>query len=374
MTSKVLDAGGTRGRDQKLKLGICCFPLSRGRETGRGLERVIEEFCRSLERNKEDFEFYDRGLIKNEVRAIAESFIYAAQLKSQNADCYFAVYSVAGLFPALLLKRPLITLITDLIPFHVTAFDNKLKYWIKRVCCRIACRRSDHLIVGSATIREELISLLKVPKEKISVVPWGLSHETYFPKQNSKKVAGRVAFLGEAKRSKGLDTLIRAFALVHARYPSASLEIASRGSELEEMKNLANEVLLDGSYKFLGFVPESEMNSFYNEAEVFVFPSRYGFGLSALEAMAAGTPTIVGATLDAIDFFKDSDLLVDPESPEELAQKILQLLTDGALRALKSKEAIEVARHYSWDSMAAGYLEVCRKQRKLLAERAGPMH
>ncbi|MEI6424036.1 MAG: glycosyltransferase, partial [Lentisphaerota bacterium] len=181
----------------------------------------------------------------------------------------------------------------DLIPFFVHGYDNKIKYSIKRLSIKYSYLKSDIVIVPFSSNKNKLIELFRVNPEKIRVIPYGVNHETYFRDDNIQKIPKSVAFLGEAKRAKGLDTLIRAFQIVIRSVPDATLVIASSGNELEKMKRLAEEFLPAGSFKFLGFIEENKMREFYNSAQLFVFPSRYGFGLSALEAMACGTPAIV---------------------------------------------------------------------------------
>jgi glycosyltransferase involved in cell wall biosynthesis len=340
-------------------LGVCGFPLSRGKETGRGLERVIEEFCRFLTRQNVSFDFYERGLIHSEIKAVIQSLAYLAALRKTKKDCYFAVYAVSGIFPALLRKKPLVTLITDLIPFHVAGYDNWLKYAIKRWCAKFSSVRSDWLIVGSASIRNELVERFGVDAQKIVIVPWGVDHKTYYPAANVTRINKRIAFLGEAKRAKGIDAVIRSFKFVVGAIPDATLVIGVAGRDLEEMKQLAAETLPPHSCSFVGFVPEEKMNEFYNSADVFIFPSRYGFGLSALEAMACGTPTLVGDTLDAKDFFFDEDLLVDPDDDKQIAEKLIALLSNTDEKRKKGDEAMEFARQFSWESMSQQYLGVC---------------
>jgi glycosyltransferase involved in cell wall biosynthesis len=346
-------------RTSKWSLGICGFPLSSGKETGRGLERVIEEFCRFLDRRNIHFHFYDRGLIHSEISAVLQSLAYLIRLRKTRDSCYFAVYAVSGIFPALLRKKPLVTLITDLIPFHVAGYDNWLKYAIKRWCAKFSALHSDWLIVGSASIRSEIVERFDVDAEKVVVVPWGVDHRTYYPDPNITKIGKRVAFLGEAKRAKGIDTVIQSFKIVLEKVPDATLVIGGTGRDLEDMKRLAAQTLPPGSCTFAGFVPEEKMNEFYNSADLFIFPSRYGFGLSALEAMACGTPTFVGATLDAKDFFFDEDLLVDPDDERQIAEKLISLLRNNDKKMKKASEAVEFARRFSWDSMSEKYLGVC---------------
>jgi glycosyltransferase involved in cell wall biosynthesis len=110
-------------------------------------------------------------------------------------------------------------------------------------------------------------------------------------------------------------------------FPEALFVIASDGNEIEDMKRLAREVIPPGQYEFVGFVPDADVRRFYNELDLFLFPSRYGFGMSPVEASACGTPAIVGRTLDSTDFFTNEISLVDPNSSEELAQRIFLLGT-----------------------------------------------
>lgn len=342
-----------------MRLGICAFPLSRGKETGRGLERLIDEFCAYLTTQHVDFELHDRGVIRSELRAIFESAAFMAALARARDSCYFAVYAVAAVFPALAGKRPLVSVITDLIPFHVSGYDNALKFAVKRWCARIACAASDLVIVGSGSIRDEIVSRFRLDPGKVLVIPWGVDHETYHPSPNVARQRGRVAFLGEIKRAKGIDTLIVAFRRVIDEVPEATLAIGGSGRDLEEMKRLAASTLPARSFSFEGFIPEGKMNAFYNSADLFVFPSRYGFGLSALEAMACGTPTLVGNSLDTKDFFFDEELLVDPDDPARMAARIVAVLASEETKQRKAREAVEFAAKFSWRAMGERYLAAC---------------
>ncbi|KRQ10131.1 glycosyltransferase [Bradyrhizobium manausense] len=98
-------------------------------------------------------------------------------------------------------------------------------------------------------------------------------------------------------------TAIFAFSEVARQKPEAFLASASGGNELEEMKDLAARNIPPNRYEFVGFVPEESTRQFYSELDLFLFPSRYGFGMSAVEAMTCGTPAITGRTLDSTDFF-----------------------------------------------------------------------
>ena len=318
--------------------------------------------CSELEKSNRSFSVYDCGYIKSELEAILKAFHFLFKLRKANADIYLAIYPVAGIFPIILRKHPVITAVFDMVPFYVRGYDNFLKFAFKRWCIRFACKNSDFLIVDFVSNKEKIIKLFNVPEAKIALLSHlshGVNHRTYYPEPGSKKKYN-ISFLGEAKRSKGMDSVIRAFQLINKDLPGATLTLASHGSELAQMKALAESLLPEGSYEFVGFVPEDKMREFYNRADVFAFPSRYGMGLSSLEAMACGTPAIVGRGQDTKDFINDPDVMVDPDSEQEIAVKILALFKDRQLYQQKVTQGLAIAGAYSWESMTNKYYELCR--------------
>lgn len=111
-----------------------------------------------------------------------------------------------------------------------------------------------------------------------------------------------VLSLGRLARNKGYDLLIRAFAEVATRSSDARLHLAIGGDRLEPAeqqilsacRGLATELGLAERVTFADFVPESDIADLYRAADVFVLSSRYEpFGMTAIEAMACGTPTVV---------------------------------------------------------------------------------
>jgi glycosyltransferase involved in cell wall biosynthesis len=349
-------ASGTSYETLK-QVGISAFPLSMGRDTGRGLERVIAELVTGLENAGQNYTFHDRGILRNELGAVGQAAGFLWGLRGCQHDVWFGVYPVAGIFPILAGKRPVVTGVYDLIPFLAQGYDNALKYFIKRRCIEFACRHSDGLIVPFASTAEQIVEMFGVQRERIAVIPLGMDHRRFWCDEAIPKRKGRIGFLGEAKRAKGLDTVILAFAEVVKSNPDATLVIASGGNEIEEMKELARKTIPPGRYEFAGFIPEDDMRRFYTELDVFLFPSRYGFGMSAVEAMACGTPAIVGRTLDSADFFTSEDSLVDPNSPSELAERICLLLRDRQRYSELRQWGIESVKSLSWDRMAERYVQ-----------------
>jgi glycosyltransferase involved in cell wall biosynthesis len=290
------------------------------------------------------------------------SVSFLASILRPRHDIWFATYPVAAVFPILARKYPVVTGVYDLIPFLAPGYDNSIKYFIKRLCIEFACHNSHGLIVPFSSTAKQIVSMFGVPDDRIEVIPLGIDHGRFFCDDGIEKRGLRIGFLGGAKRAKGLDTAILAFSQVVRVLPEAFLVIGSDGNEIADMKRLARETIPLGRYEFVGFVPEDQIRRFYSELDLFVFPSRYGFGLSAIESLACGTPAIVGRTLDSADFFTDDLSLVDPDSPNDLAKRILLLLMHrDRYNALRSWGLRSVQSLSSSSRMAERYVEYWAK-------------
>ena len=161
---------------------------------------------------------------------------------------------------------------------------------------------------------------------------------------------------------KGISFLLEAFALLLREVPQAQLEIAGDGTERAALLTLATRLGLQGRVVFLGW--QRDILPLFSRWRVYAQPSlEEGFGISALQAMAAGLPIVatrVGGTAELVEE-GTSGLLVPPRDPRALAAALAQLLRDAALRSRVAAAARQRATLFSTQRMVTAIAEVYRE-------------
>jgi glycosyltransferase involved in cell wall biosynthesis len=164
-----------------------------------------------------------------------------------------------------------------------------------------------------------------------------------------------VLFVGRTNdHRKGLDTLLKAFEII-ASNSNAVLLIVGRGG-IKKVGRIIHSLRLDGRIIVTGHVDDDVLMTCYMISDVFVCPSRLeGFGLTVLEAMAAGKP-IVASSVGAIpELVQDNEngFLVSSENPNDMAERILRILGDTNLRDRFSRNNLNRIRDkYTWGRCA----------------------
>jgi 1,4-alpha-glucan branching enzyme len=160
-------------------------------------------------------------------------------------------------------------------------------------------RLASTIISVSDATRRALIKDYGIPEDKIVTVYNAVDTERFHP-TGTPKEPGTIVYVGRIDQRKGIEFLIRSMPLVRAEVPEALLIVGGTGSLLERMKALVGRLGLEKSVSFLGFVPDGELNALYNRAQCVVVPSIFeGFGITVIEALAAGT-RVVGSDTDGI--------------------------------------------------------------------------
>jgi len=220
---------------------------------------------------------------------------------------------------------------------------------------------------------ELLLSDYEVSAEKCRMIPPGYDDNRFFPVGESTERALRqklgftgpvVMAIGRLARNKGYDLLIQGFELAAKRHPQVTLYLAVGGTNLTpleeiilaELKGLVIQLGLDDRVSFGSFIPDDQLADYYRAADVFVLSSRYEpFGMTAIEAMACGTPTVVtihGGLFRALTFGRHA-LYADPFDREDLGIMIHKVLSHPRLRSRLGHMGAHKARSlFTWTGVA----------------------
>ena len=127
----------------------------------------------------------------------------------------------------------------------------------------------------------------------------------------------------------------------------------------DEIFARVKELKLEEKIIFTGYIDADEPPVLLNGALAFLFPSLYeGFGIPPLEAMACGTPVLTANAASLPEVVGTAGILADPYSEDEIADGILKLCRDRALREKLSKDGIERAAGFTWEKGAEILLDV----------------
>ena len=223
--------------------------------------------------------------------------------------------------------------------------------------------RKTPMAVVSESTKQELIRH-GFPDANIELVQNAVDHELY---QSWDRTAGSeiiVGYLGRLKKYKSIDHLLSAFEIVKQEIPEARLLIVGDGDARPALEQTARDLGLSQSVTFAGFVSAQEKVRLLNMMRVVVNTSaKEGWGLTVIEANASGVPVIASDVPGLRDSVVDekTGFLYEYGNIEQLAQKILLVLRDENLQTRLSRESIDWAHTFSWDSSADAMMRLLEK-------------
>lgn len=256
----------------------------------------------------------------------------------------------------------LVPLITDLAVYrHRETYQlSRVLWW--RLQYRYVRHRANLFLVISQFTKQELITILHVPPEKIEVVPCACSSRVH-PVTDTACLAGLrekyrlperfVLFVGNFNPRKNLERLIRAFDRAKdAGIPHQLVITGEQGWKFNKDAALSG-IKHREDIQFIGYVPDEDMPALYSAADLFLFPTLYeGFGIPVIESQACGTPVLTSNCSSLPEVGGDTAVYVDPYSIEDISDGILRILQDPALAKELTQKGLQNARRYSWQASA----------------------
>lgn len=276
-----------------------------------------------------------------------------------DGDIYWSPHYTTPLTP--IKPRRRITTIHDIIHLRFPQYYDPFKRLYAGILLKNAVNRSDIIITVSRFTKEELLNIFGIDEEKVRVVYNGVDREFFQPSHDrnllkSYGIHGEyILYTGNIKPHKNLITLLKAYRMLNVDIP---LVIVGRVEGLKKADKRVLEILrkdeiLRKRVRILGEVPFEHLPYIYSGALFLVFPSLYeGFGLPPLEALSCGVPAIISDIPVHREIYGNALPMFDPTSPEDLMERMKELLSDNQKRKMYLKSGSALLEKYTWDRSA----------------------
>jgi glycosyltransferase involved in cell wall biosynthesis len=234
---------------------------------------------------------------------------------------------------------------------------------------KAAVQQADHLLVVSEATQKDLIKILNVPEEKMTVQPHGAgdqyrqfsSQELAQAQQTLKLPQEYILHVGTLEPRKNIIGLLQGYRLLLDTLPDAPpvVLVGKSGWLFEETQQKIDALHLGEKLIWRKDVEDALLPAIYNLARVIVTPSFYeGFGMPALEAMACGIVPIVSNRSSLPEVVGDVGLLINPDDPTTITSALQKALIDDEWYAEQRTAALERSRLFTWERSAQIALSV----------------
>jgi glycosyltransferase involved in cell wall biosynthesis len=219
-------------------------------------------------------------------------------------------------------------------------------------------RRAQRVICLTGTMRDEVVTRYRVPRERVRVVPNGVDLSRPAPATGAR-AARELLFVGRLVAQKNVLAVVDAMSELPR---DVTLRIVGEGELGPRIGARIRELGLS-NVRLEGRMDAAELATAYRRATALLMPSSHeGMPLVLLEALAAGVPVVCSRIPELVEVGGDAVLTVDPVTPRTLAAAVRELLADDPGRALLSARARDRAAGYEWSAVArsvdAVYAEV----------------
>lgn len=246
---------------------------------------------------------------------------------------------------------------------------------------RLALRYAEGILFVSESTRRDAEQILGTGNNIRKVTPLAVDYERFsniHPEKIDETLSRLnvsrpyILFLGTLEPRKNLVRLIHAFERLDQKYWDYTLVIAGKlgwdyATTLEAIEKSPRKERIQR----IGYVAPEDKAPLISGSDILVYPSLYeGFGLPALEGMAAGVPVITSNLSSLPEVAGNAAVLIDPASVEQLVEAMNFLVSDDTYRSLLRISGREQARQFSWERTArltyAAYAEILARSKAQL--------
>ncbi len=272
-------------------------------------------------------------------------------------DVFFTPTHYAPRFSSI----PTVISIMDVSYIHFPHLFNKKDLYQLQNWTKYSVKNAKKILTISEASKRDIIRLYDISEDRVVVTYPGLK-KTYSNSpllmnvlQEKYMISGTyILFVGTLQPRKNIEKLIEAFSHVVTSHTDLKLVIVGKqGWQYENIVKAPKKFHIEESVLFVSYVPDEELATFYKNALCFVLPSLYeGFGLPVLEAMAYDCPVITSTVSSLPEAGGDAALYVDPESVDDIAMKITEVVANPSLRATMIEKGKKQVKKFSWEKTA----------------------
>ena len=269
-------------------------------------------------------------------------------------------------------KIPLILTLHDIIflePRDKTnkSFYQNMGWFYRRLVVPRILKKCKRIITVSNFERNNILSKLDIPQERITMIYNGYN-QWFRPVEDAYQVykkyidsSGYFFFLGNTDPKKNTERTLIAYSKyleksdIKRKLLMADLDKTYLNSIIERnhIENILHRIVMPG------YIVNKDLPYIYNKAFAFLYTSlRESFGIPLLEAMACGTPVITSNTSSMPEIGGSDAILINPEDPDEIAEKMLQLERDEAFYQQQKEMGPKRAQYFSWQQTAEQLLNL----------------
>jgi glycosyltransferase involved in cell wall biosynthesis len=254
----------------------------------------------------------------------------------------------------------------DLIFMRFPEFYNRIDSKIYYRKLIHACHVSDHIIAISQQTKQDLIELLKISPDKISVIYQGCNPNFWNRSNDDLNQEVRIKYnlperyllyVGTIEERKNLLGLVKALDIKNINIP---LVVIGRKAEnyFPKVQNYISSHNLRNII-FPGHIRNQDLPEVYQNAECFIYPSLFeGFGIPLLEALVSGVPVISSKGGCFSEAGGPGSIYVDPHNSDEIGEAILRVLNDKDLRDNMITTGKIYANNFKDDNIADAYMNI----------------
>ncbi|EKD49641.1 MAG: glycosyl transferase, group 1 [uncultured bacterium] len=269
----------------------------------------------------------------------------------------------AHVLPLIHVKKSVVTIHGLEYEYFPEAYSG-FALWYLRFSTKFALKYAKRIIAVSKNTKNDLIKFYRADPRKIRVIYHGfgnfgfdpMSDEEFFSKFDLKK-GKYFLYLGRLEKRKNIINLIKAYNLFRNKFGNYLKLVlgGNAGYGYEEIKDEIGKSKYRRDIVETGFISNSQKNSFFKNAAVFVYPTFYeGFGLPILESFFAETPVVCGRVASLPEIASDAAIYIVPESEISIAKGMMRAISlrEKLLQPMKMQ-----LKKFSWKKSAEETLD-----------------